>query len=82
LGELTCAVNGIELEFNYDSLNSAASNHDPWNGLATLMTLLETVVDSNKDYLSLEGGKGEWERDLNGFPVEAKRLDKHQRSLE
>jgi hypothetical protein len=40
---------------------SAASNHDPWNGLATLMTLLETVVDSNKDYLSLEGGKGEWD---------------------
>ncbi|KAL7026979.1 hypothetical protein ACKWTF_005254 [Chironomus riparius] len=36
---------------------SAMSNHDPWNGLATLMTLLETVVDANKDYLVL--GKDE-----------------------
>lgn len=34
------------------------SNHDPWNGLATLMTLLETVVDANKDYLVLERDEG------------------------
>lgn len=34
------------------------SNHDPWNGLATLMTLLETIVDTNKDYLSLDCEKG------------------------
>ena len=73
LGEfrlLTCVLNRIELEMNYELCyffcfsfhrKSATSNHDPWNGLATLMTLLETVVDSNKDYLSLEGGKGEWE---------------------
>lgn len=42
------------------SLNhrSAVSNHDPWNGLATLMTLLETIVDTNKDYLSLQRKKG------------------------
>lgn len=38
--------------------NSAMSNHDPWNGLATLMTLLETVVDANKDYLVLEKDEG------------------------
>jgi len=34
------------------------SNHDPWNGLATLMTLLETVVDANKDYLVLGKDEG------------------------
>lgn len=38
--------------------HSAVSNHDPWNGLATLMTLLETIVDTNKDYLSLQRKKG------------------------
>ncbi|KAG5684203.1 hypothetical protein PVAND_013442 [Polypedilum vanderplanki] len=32
----------------------ATSNHDLWTGLAILMTLLETVVDANKDYLVLE----------------------------
>lgn len=37
---------------------SATSNHDPWNGLASLMTLLETVVDANKDYLVLEREEG------------------------
>lgn len=38
--------------------HSAMSNHDPWNGLATLMTLLETVVDANKDYLVLGKDEG------------------------
>lgn len=34
------------------------SNHDPWNGLAALMTLLEAVVDANKDYLVLGKDEG------------------------
>ncbi|CRK96809.1 CLUMA_CG010028, isoform B [Clunio marinus] len=54
---------GIELNKTYDLYNfsfqssSAISSHDPWNGLATLMTLLETIVDTNKDYLSLQREK-------------------------
>lgn len=43
-------------------LISATNNHDPWNGLATLMTLLETIVDTNKDYLSIKPGKGKFKR--------------------
>lgn len=46
------------MTFLFPSQSSAMSNHDPWKGLATLMTLLETIVDTNKDYLSLNRGKG------------------------
>lgn len=40
------------------SISSTTSNHDPWIGLATLTTLLETIVDTNKDYLSIHREKG------------------------
>lgn len=55
----------MQVEYNNSNLYSlstnvysATSNHDPWNGLASLMTLLETVVDANKDYLVLEKEEG------------------------
>lgn len=63
LGELTKrleyskSANSL-LSFFSPNHHSAVSNHDPWNGLATLMTLLETIVDTNKDYLSLQRKKG------------------------
>jgi hypothetical protein len=44
--------------FLFPFTHSATSNHDLWTGLATLMTLLETVVDANKDYLVLEMEEG------------------------
>jgi hypothetical protein len=51
---------GIDFSLLFIHIKSALSHHDPWNGLATLMTLLETVVDANKDYLVLEKEEGRW----------------------
>jgi hypothetical protein len=46
--------------FFFLNSHSATNNHDPWNGLATLMTLLEMAVDINKDYLALKREKGKF----------------------
>lgn len=60
LGECNMRLHKVLILNLFSSLylQSAVSNHDPWNGLATLMTLLETIVDTNKDYLSLQCKKG------------------------
>lgn len=36
----------------------SSPNYDPWSAMATLTTLLETIVDTNKDYLSIRQEKG------------------------